>query len=873
MMTTPAGAADPLPSTEAQSGLRPSALVLLSAKTRSGLDAAVQALSAHLEQPSKAETETEARVRIHEVDPGSARHRAALFVQGTAAASALGARRPETSLVEQEQGVALMFPGLGDHYVNMGLELYRLEPVFRAQIDLASELLEPELGLDLRSVIYPSPAPSDTAAPKEQPSGAPRPGIDLRRMLGRSRDEPTEAEARLNQTRFTQPALFIVELALARLWQSWGLGVGAMIGYSLGEYVAACLAGVLSLEDSLTLVARRAQMIEELPPGAMLAVPLPEEQVVPLLGEHLALSAINGPELSVVAGPPEAVHALEQRLAKSGTATRRVQSSHAFHTPLMAPIADRVTRLVKSYPLRPPQIPYISNVTGALITAAEATDPAYWAAHLCRPVRFADGLRALAQRPERILLEAGPGQTLSSLAITHQRSEASAARLVVPSMRHAYDVQPDTAVMLKALSQLWLAGAALEPGSFPALPLRVERGAVEDAEASDLKASAPPERASDAPRGDVEARLAASWQQLLSVERVGRDDDFFALGGNSLVATRLLFRIFKAFRVNLPLRRLYEAPTLAGMAAILAAMIADKDGSAAPRVDAPPPPAAAPEARASRELLRHRLPNGMAIFHQNEAETRHFFEDIFEHRSYVKHGIRIPKGATVFDVGGNIGLFTLFAHTEAPDARIYTFEPAPPLFELLQRNVAEHRVRAELFNIGISSREHEAPFTFYPRSSGMSSFHANEAEEKHILMTIIANQQRMGMADMDQILAQPEELLGVRFEATTFTARLRRLGDVIRELGVERIDLLKVDVQKSELEVLEGLDEGDWPRIAQIVIEVHDIDGRLGRLSALLERRGFAVTSEQDTLYVGTDIHNLYALRKGHDTTERENER
>ncbi|WP_437760882.1 FkbM family methyltransferase [Sorangium sp. So ce1389] len=771
-----------------------------------------------------------------------------------------------------QQRVALMFPGLGDHYVNMGLDLYRLEPVFREQIDRASELLEPELGLDLRSVIYPSPAP-EAAAPEDQPSAAPRQGLDLRRMLGRSRSEPSEAEARLNQTRLTQPALFVVELALARLWQSWGLGVGAMIGYSLGEYVAACLAGVLSLEDSLTLVARRAQMIEELPPGAMLAVSLPEEQVAPLLGEHLSLSAINGPELSVVAGPPEAVHELEQRLANSGTATRRVQSSHAFHTPMMAPIAGRLTRLVEGYALKPPQIPYISNVTGAAITAEQATDPAYWAAHLCRPVRFADGLRALAQRPERILLEAGPGQTLSSLAIAHQRGDAAAARLVVASMRHAYDAQPDTAVLLKALSQLRLAGAALEAGSFPALPLHVERGAEtapgpgdEVAETSGLVASAPPEDASAAPQDEppdnVETQLAASWQRLLSLERVGRDDDFFSLGGNSLVASRLLFRIFKDFRVNVPLRRLYEVRTLAGMAAVIRAMVAEKDGGAAAPSGALPAPGAVPAARTGHAPLRYRLPNGMDIFHQNEAETRHFYEDIFEHRSYVKHGVRIPQGATVFDVGGNIGLFTLFVHTEAPDARIFTFEPAPPLFDLLRRNVAEHRVRAELFNVGISDREREAPFTFYPRSSGMSSFHADEAEEKHVLRTLIANQQRLGMAGMDQILPHSEELLGVRFEATTFTARLRRLSDVIRETGVERIDLLKVDVQKSELEVLEGLDEGDWPRIAQIVLEVHDIGGRLSHLSALLERRGFAITSEQDSLYEGTDIHNIYALRK-----------
>ena len=863
-MTTPASAADLTPLTKAHGGLSPSALVLLSAGTRPDLDAAIQALSAYLEQPSEADAG--AMVRIHEVDPGAARHRAALLLQDAAAAPAPGVRRATASVVELARPVALMFPGLGDHYLDMGLDLYRREPVFREQIDRASELLKPELGLDLRNVIYPSPGPSGAAAPKDQAEGAPKQGLDLRRMLGRSRDEPNEAEARLNQTRLTQPALFVVEYALARLWQSFGLGVDAMIGYSLGEYVAACLAGVLSLEDSLTLVARRAQMIEALPPGAMLALPLPEEQVVPLLGEHLSLSAVNGPELSVVAGPPEAVHELEQRLAKSGTATVRVQSSHAFHTRMMEPIAGRVTRLVESYPLKPPQIPYFSNVTGAPITAREATDPAYWATHLCRPVRFAEGIRALAERPGRILLEAGPGQTLSSLAMTHQRGEAAAGRLVVPLMRHAYDVQPDTAVTLKALSQLWLAGAALEAARFPAIPLRVERGAEGAAMPEGTGPEASAEEASEAfaaPQGEVEAQLAASWQLLLSVERVGREDDFFALGGNSLLATRLLYRIFKGFRVNLPLRRVYEAPSLAGMAAVIEAMVAGKDGGAAARADAPPPPAAAPEARASHAPLRYRLPNGMEIFHQNEAETRHFYEDIFEHRSYVKHGVRIPKGATVFDVGGNIGLFTLFAQAEAPDARIYAFEPAPPLFDLLRRNAAEHRVRAELFNVGISDREREAPFTFYPRSSGMSSFHADEADEKHVLRTIIANQRRAGMADMDQVMSHSEELLGVRFEAATFTAKLRRLGDVIRETGVERIDLLKVDVQKSELEVLDGLDEGDWPRIAQIVLEVHDIDGRLSHLSALLERRGFEVTSEQDTLYVGTNIHNIYALRRG----------
>jgi len=862
-MMSPTVAVNPTPSSKTTSAPSPWSLALLSAGTGADIDAAVLALRAYLEH----HPEPVGMGYLHALDPSSSRHRWGLVFQGAAdaaAALASGAEGPVRGVVKHDnRPVALMFPGLGDHYLDMGLDLYRSEPVFREQIDLCAELLQPELGLDLRSVIYPSPASSAEAIASNEPPAAPKQGIDLRRMLGRSRKEPNEAEARLNQTRITQPALFVVEYALAKLWQSLGLRVETMIGYSLGEYVAACLAGVLSLEDSLTLVARRAQLIDELPPGAMLAVPLSEAQISPLLGEHLSLSAINGPEFCVVSGPREAVDALEKQLLSSGTATRRVQSSHAFHSRMMEPIADRVTRLAESYTLKPPQIPYISNVTGAPITGAQATDPAYWATHLCRPVRFAEGLRELLSKPQRILLEAGPGQTLSSLAIAQTGGDAE--RLVLASMRHAYDVQADRAVLLKALSRLWVAGAALDTGRFLPIPLRVERsaGSTASAEVEGTKASAAPSDSAAEPRTELEKELVAIWQKLLSAEHIGRSDDFFARGGNSLVATRLVFRILKSFRVNLPLRRIYEAPRLADMAVVIEALMAGKGA------DAPSGDAAAPlgntevQARASRAPLRYRLPNGMEISHQNEAETRHFYEDIFVHRSYVKNGIRLPKEAIVFDVGANIGLFTLFVHTEAPDARIYSFEPAPPLFDIVSRNVAEHGVQARLFNIGLSNRAREASFTFYPNSSGMSSFHADEADERHVLRTIFENQSRIGMAGMDQVMPHSEQLLGVRLQAETFTARLRRLSDVIQETCVPRIDLLKVDVQKSELEVLEGIDEGDWPKIQQIVLEVHDIEDRLRVLSALLEQRGFTVTSEQDTLYVGTNIHNVHATRGG----------
>ncbi|UQA57014.1 FkbM family methyltransferase [Polyangium aurulentum] len=832
-----------------------SQLVLWSAGTRPELDATTAALLDHLEQEPAGRVGEP--IRVHARAPGAEHHRAALLWGGPEDAAA--ARKPRSeriataAIARVDNPAGLMFPGLGDHYVNMGLDLYEAEPVFRAEVDRCAELLRPELGLDLREVLYPpSERPGVTEA-KEQ-GAAKGPGIDLRRMLGRGADAPSAASIRLNETRLAQPALFVVEYALATSWQRRGLRVEAMIGYSLGEYVAACLAGVLSLEDSLLLVARRAQLIQGLPPGAMLAVSLPEEQVAPLVGAHLAISAINGPELCVVAGPPEEVDAFERRLVERGVTCRRVQSSHAFHSPMMAPIAEEVTRLVASLRLAAPRIPYASNVTGRLITDAEATDPRYWALHLCKPVRFADGIRTLLQRPVPVWVEGGPGQTLSSLALYHAKADGAEERLFVPSMRHAYDTQPDMTILLRAVSRLWLAGASLGWEGFPRITL--QGAAVAGTGSSDSPVAHTPD--DGAPRTELERSLAAIWQTLLPSAKFGRHDSFFDLGGNSMVATRLTFRLFKSFRVNVPLRRIYEAPTLAGVAATIEALMSERGGDAP--VAARAGEAAAPSGDVA--LRRFRLPNGMDVHHQNEAETLHFYKDIFEHRSYVKHGIRLPRGAVVLDVGANIGLFTLFVHTEVGDARIYAFEPAPAMFELLRRNVAAHGVSARLFDMGISNRECTAPLTFYPNSTGMSSFRADLAEEKHVLRTILERQRAQGMDGMDAIMGQLDELLDVRFQSRTVEARLRRLSDVLRENDISRVDLLKVDVQKCELEVLEGIDAPDWARIEQVVLEVHDIEGRLGVVTGLLERHGFRVTAEQDELYVGTNIHNVYASRR-----------
>lgn len=258
----------------------------------------------------------------------------------------------------------------------------------------------------------------------------------------------------------------------------------------------------------------------------------------------------------------------------------------------------------------------------------------------------------------------------------------------------------------------------------------------------------------------------------------------------------------------------------------------------------------------------HRLANGMEIAYQNRSELQHFFEDIFEKEIYVSHGIVLDDEACVLDIGANIGLFTLFVQHKWPRSRVWAFEPAPPLFEILRFNAARYAPNARIFNCGVARESGEAEFTFYPQSSGMSSFHARQDEERDILKTLLENEARAGVYGAKDLLAHFDDYAEDRLESTACTCRLITLREVIREHGIQRVDLMKIDVQKSELNVLLGLAEEDWPRVRQIVIEVHDIDGRVARVSELLAGRGYDVHHEQDEMYVGSNIYNLYAIRR-----------
>jgi phthiocerol/phenolphthiocerol synthesis type-I polyketide synthase E len=337
-----------------------------------------------------------------------------------------------------ERPVVFLFPGLGDQVPGMGRELYETETVFAAEIDRCAEIL----GMDLRAVLF--------AGPSVQPA-------DVLSRLRRNPAPLDEAGRRLARTDNAQPAVFAVEYALARLLMSWGVVPRAMIGYSLGEYVAATLAGVLALEDALGLVATRAKLIQELPGGAMLAVPLPEAEVRPLLGGELSLAATNGPHFCVVAGPDAAVGELETALSGRGVACLRLSTTHAFHSRMMAPAVAPLTEIARSLTIAAPSIPYVSNVTGTWITAADLADPGYWARHMTQPVRFAEGLAELLRESDQVTVEVGPGGTLTTLI--HQLPGASVAATATTLGRAG---QGEEAGLFEALGRLWTAGARFD---------------------------------------------------------------------------------------------------------------------------------------------------------------------------------------------------------------------------------------------------------------------------------------------------------------------------------------------------------------------------------------------------------------------------
>jgi acyl transferase domain-containing protein/acyl carrier protein len=343
--------------------------------------------------------------------------------------------------------VAFLFPGVGEQYVGMAAGLYAAEATFRQDMDACFELLETELGLDLRPVLFAEAAQAPERAKQFLRGEAPQ----------------DEASLRLSQTQYAQPCMFVVEYCLARLLMSWGIVPEALLGYSVGEFAAAAIAGILSLPDALRLVVGRARIIAELPGGAMLAVPLSADQLKPMLGAELAIGISNGPNLTIVSGPEAAIAELEAALAARDVVSRRLQTSHAFHSPMMEGAAAALRQLLSTVELHAPQRPCLSNVTGAWISAADATDREYWVRHMCQTARFAECLDTLWSRGDWAVVEVGPGQSLTSLVKQQALGkEHGAAPIAITTMRTTYVQDDDQAVLTAALAKLWVSGVAID---------------------------------------------------------------------------------------------------------------------------------------------------------------------------------------------------------------------------------------------------------------------------------------------------------------------------------------------------------------------------------------------------------------------------
>jgi acyl transferase domain-containing protein/acyl carrier protein len=409
-------------------------LLTLSARTPGALEAATDRLAAHLRaHPEQSLADAAYTLQVGRRAFG---HRRVLVARDAAdAADALEARAPERVATgaagEGGRPVDFLFHGVGSQYVGMGRGLYESEPVYRDTVDRCAAILRRWLDADVRDVLF---------------------GPDA------------EDGAGMEDPRLAQAAVFVTGYALARLWMHWGVRPRAMIGHSLGEYVAATVAGVFRLEDALMLVAERARLTARTPAGAMLAVGLGEAETRALLRDGLCIAILNGPGDTVVSGPVAAVEALQAGLSARGVFCRRVPIRIAAHSTLMQEAAAPLTELVRRAGPRAPSIPFVSNVTGDWIRDDEAADPAYWARHMCGTVRFADGAATLARDGRSVLLEVGPGHALRSL-VSRLPAGDGAPPLVIPSLRHHQEAHPDVAHLLDAAGRLWAAGASIDWGA------------------------------------------------------------------------------------------------------------------------------------------------------------------------------------------------------------------------------------------------------------------------------------------------------------------------------------------------------------------------------------------------------------------------
>ncbi len=483
--------------------------------------------------------------------------------------------------------VVFMFPGQGSQTVGMGKKLYERFSVFRAVVDDCAERLKTHLGKDLRELIWP---PASVAA--------------------------ETAAATLRDTAVAQSALFTIELATAKLWMDLGVVPTAMVGHSVGEFVAACLSGVFSLDDALLLVATRGRLMAGMPPGSMMSVRMAEADLLKELPDGIAVATINAPMLSVISGPTDAVAAFGAKLQGKGIAVRALHTSHAFHSAMMDAALPPFRETVKSVKLSPPTIPFASTVNGAWVDAKVATDVDYWATHLRKTVRFVDAMATISGDEARLLVECGPRNVLSQLA-RQQPAEKDRGR-VVASLAEALTEDDEDAAFAQAIAQVWSWGVPIDWSrvyadeqvqrvALPTYPFDRKRHWVDPAAVAAEPAPtvqrvavtahevAQPIEESPKPMANSNATLEAlkrAFEDVSGLDLANADPgaSFFDLGVDSLLLTQLALKVQQQFGVKVTFRQLTES--FGTLGALVAHLEANGAGIAAPA------PVAAPVAAA-----------------------------------------------------------------------------------------------------------------------------------------------------------------------------------------------------------------------------------------------------------------------------------
>lgn len=438
--------------------------------------------------------------------------------------------------------IVFMFPGQGSQYINMGLDLYLKEPVFKKEVDNCFDILRKLDCIDIKSIWYPQ---NET-------------GDNLRII---------------NQTNFTQPVIFVFEYALAKLLIFWGIKPSAMIGHSIGEYVAACIAGVLSIEDALNLVYTRGKLMQSLPKGSMLSVSGSEERLKELIGDRLSIAAVNGQASCVISGEDEEINAIEEHLKGLGYNTSRLHTSHAFHSFMVESILSEFREKLSTIRYNSASIPYISNINGKWITDKDIIDSDYWIKHLRNTVRFNDGLFELIKNTDNVYIEVGPGKTLSTFA--KQVLDRERKSYAISTVKHPKEVQSDTDFLLNALGHLWLLGVNIDWRAFysaerryriplPTYPFEKKYfyvdGAIPYSNGNKKLDTVPQqyevyqrEQFEDeyiAPRNIKEQRIIEVFEQVIGINRISINENFFEIGGDSIKVMEVVTRLKKDYKIH-----------------------------------------------------------------------------------------------------------------------------------------------------------------------------------------------------------------------------------------------------------------------------------------------------------------------------------